>query len=213
MQFRHLLLLVCGLFLFACGTNTNPDEGVIEGTEEEQAEEMAERTVEPVDNTRTSGSASYTIEVLNADKASPRKEMSGRIDGAKIVVNYGSPRVKGRVVFGELEPWGKVWRAGADEATVITLEQDMLVGGETLPAGSYAFFLIPNETGDWTAIFNREYEQWGAYEYDEAADVLRVDVTPSSAETSAEEMDFVIEDGQLQLIWDKTIVPIDMTAA
>jgi hypothetical protein len=104
MQFRHLLLLACGLFLFACGSTDSPDEAVVEGTEEEQAEEMAERTVEPVDNTRTSGSADYTIKELNANKDSPRKEMSGMIDGAKVVVNYGSPRVRGRVVFGELEP-------------------------------------------------------------------------------------------------------------
>lgn len=173
---------------------------------------MTERTVTSIDNTGTTGSNSYKREVINADKASPRKEMSGTLADSKIIVNYGSPRVKGRVVFGELEPWGKIWRAGADEATVVTLEKDVMVEGQRLPAGSYAFFLVPNQDGDWTAIFNREFEQWGAYEYKEDQDALRVNVTPQTVEQSAEELDFTIEEGQLRLHWDKTMVPIDFAA-
>jgi hypothetical protein len=151
--------------------------------------------------------------VINADKASPRKEMTGTIAGAKVVVNYGSPRLKGRTVFGELEPWGKVWRAGADEATVVTFDKDVKVEGKALPAGSYAFFLIPNESGTWTVIFNKEYEQWGAYEYKEAADALRVNITPKAASSTAEELDFTIADGKLRLHWDRTVVPITIAKA
>jgi hypothetical protein len=211
MRFRYLLFLAFGLLLAACGTDAT-DAAVADETEAVQGEEMADRTVEPIDNTGTPGSNSYKIEVINADKASPRKEMSGTLASSKIIVNYGSPRVKGRVVFGELEPWGKVWRAGADEATVVTLEKDVMVEGKRLAAGSYAFFLIPNQDGDWTAIFNKEYEQWGAYEYNEEEDALRVTVAPTTAAASAEEMDFSIQDGQLRLHWDKTVVPITFSA-
>lgn len=212
MRFSYLLFLALGLFAVACGSEAS-DAEVVEETNEVQGEEMADRTVTSIDNTGTPGSNSYKIEVINADKASPRMEMSGTLADSKIIVNYGSPRVKGRVVFGDLEPWGKVWRAGADEATVVTLEKDVMVEGRRLPAGSYAFFLIPNEDGDWTAIFNRQYEQWGAYEYQEDQDALRVTVTPQTVEQSAEELNFTIEEGQLRLHWDKTVVPIDFAAA
>ena len=211
MRFSYLLFLALGLFAVACGSEASNAE-VVDETNEVQGEEMTERTVTSIDNTGTTGSNSYKREVINADKASPRKEMSGTLADSKIIVNYGSPRVKGRVVFGELEPWGKIWRAGADEATVVTLEKDVMVEGQRLPAGSYAFFLVPNQDGDWTAIFNREFEQWGAYEYKEDQDALRVNVTPQTVEQSAEELDFTIEEGQLRLHWDKTMVPIDFAA-
>jgi hypothetical protein len=76
-----------------------------------------------------------------------------------------------------LEKYGKVWRAGANEATVFTTSKDITVEGKKLPAGTYGFFAIPTET-NWTVIFNKVAKQWGAYKYDQAQDALRVTVTP-----------------------------------
>ncbi|RMG72406.1 MAG: DUF2911 domain-containing protein, partial [Bacteroidetes bacterium] len=101
--------------------------------------------------------------------------MSGSIGTAEITINYGSPAAKGRTLWGDLVPYGAVWRTGANEATTFTVSQDVTIEGQTLPAGTYSLFTIPGES-DWTIIFNKTAEQWGAYEYDEAADALRVKV-------------------------------------
>jgi hypothetical protein len=92
-----------------------------------------------------------------------------------IKVMYGQPYKRGREIFGETEPYGKIWRMGANEATEITFTKDVRVNGKILKAGTYTIFGIPN-ADKWTIIFNTELGQWGAYEYDPAKDVLTVDV-------------------------------------
>src|SRR5438067_13264250 len=87
--------------------------------------------------------------------ASPRDSVSGKAAGSTITINYGSPSVKGRKIWGGLEAYGKVWRAGANEATTFTTTKDIKVEGKPLAAGTYGFFLIPNENGTWTVIFNK----------------------------------------------------------
>lgn len=79
------------------------------------------------------------------------------------------PNVKGRKIFGGLEPYGKVWRTGANSATVITFSDDVTIEGNKVPAGEYALFTIPNAT-EWTIILNKTSKQWGAYEYKPADD-------------------------------------------
>lgn len=100
---------------------------------------------------------------------------------AKVI--YNRPHKKGREIFGNLVSYGKVWRLGANEATEITVTQDVKMGGETLPAGTYTLFAIPNPD-KWTIIVNKELGQWGAYRYNDKADVMRFDVpTQKTAET------------------------------
>ena len=107
----------------------------------------------------------------------------------KMTINYSRPAVKGRVVWGNLVPYGLgtseryaggkpfPWRAGANENTTIELNNDVKIEGSALPAGKYSIHMIPSET-DWIIIFNKNNNQWGSFSYDESADALRVRVTP-----------------------------------
>jgi hypothetical protein len=96
----------------------------------------------------------------------------------KITVVYSRPNTKGRKVFGELEPYGSVWRTGANNATTISFTEEVTLEGKTVPAGDYALFTIPGKS-EWTVILNKSIKQWGAYEYKESEDFLRVKVKPS----------------------------------
>ncbi|MEM6733568.1 MAG: DUF2911 domain-containing protein, partial [Myxococcota bacterium] len=113
----------------------------------------------------------------DASRASKNGKLEGAIDGVSMTLTYGRPKVKDRDLWGKLVPYGKVWRAGADEATAVTFSKAVKINGKALPAGSYAFFAIPNKD-KWTLVFNSQAEQWGAYSYDSSKDVLRVDVAP-----------------------------------
>jgi hypothetical protein len=150
----------------------------------------------------------FSVIAFAQDKpvASPRDSVSGKVNGATISINYGSPSVKGRKVFGELEPYGKVWRAGANEATVFTTSKDITVQGKKLPAGTYGFFAIPTATS-WTIIFNKVAKQWGAYKYDQAQDALRVTVTPVKSAMN-ERLVYKINAKGFSLNWDKLSVPV-----
>ncbi|RYU90497.1 DUF2911 domain-containing protein [Mucilaginibacter terrigena] len=142
----------------------------------------------------------------NKPVESPRDSVSAKIGAATISINYGSPSVKGRKVFGELEPYGKVWRTGANEATVFTTSKDIMVEGKKLPAGTYGFFAIPTAT-TWTIIFNKVAKQWGAFKYDQAQDVLRVTVKPVKS-VMHERLVYKINAKGFSLNWDKLSVPV-----
>lgn len=108
-------------------------------------------------------------------RVSPKAGVSQTVGLTDISISYSRPGVKGRTIWGELVPYGKVWRAGADEATKITFSTDVLIEGKKLSAGSYSFFVIPNKN-EWTIIFNKVSDQWGAFEYNESQDALRLKV-------------------------------------
>jgi len=140
---------------------------------------------------------------------SPRDSVSGKVAGANIKIWYGSPSVKGRTIFGGLEPWGKVYRAGANEATQFTTDKDIKVEGKTLPAGKYAFFVIPMEKGQWTVIFNKTAVQWGAFKYDQKQDQLRVMVTPKTIANQGR-MVYKITKNGFSMNWATTSVPVSI---
>ncbi|MBT8187634.1 MAG: DUF2911 domain-containing protein [Croceitalea sp.] len=123
-------------------------------------------------------------------------------------VIYGRPQLKGRSMS-DLAPAGKVWRTGANEAPEITFYKDVTFGGEAVKAGTYSLFTIPGK-GEWTVILNKNLNQWGAYSYDEAADVVRVSSATSTDGESLEafSMAFKEVDGGTHLImgWDTTRV-------
>jgi len=106
-------------------------------------------------------------------------------DGKTITVDYSSPRMKGRKIFGELVPFGKVWRAGANEATSFVPNTNVTVGGKAVPAGSYTIFTIPNED-KWTLIISKKTGESGAEYPGEAEDFARVDMKPSKLPTPVE---------------------------
>jgi hypothetical protein len=152
-----------------------------------------------------------TMVMAQKDKkpASPHLGVKGTVAGANISIRYGSPYVKGRKIWGGLEPYGKVYRAGADSATTFTTDKAITVEGKALPAGKYSFFVIPVEKGKWTVIFNKTAEQWGAFEYKEAQDQLRVMVTPK-AHAMSESLTYVITKNGFSMDWDKISIPVSI---
>lgn len=110
-------------------------------------------------------------------RVSPKAAVIQTVGFTDVRIDYSRPGVKGREIWGGLVPHDKVWRAGANEATTISFSTDVKVNGKTLKAGKYGFFTIPTKD-KWTIIFNKIADQWGAFEYNEAEDVLRIDVTP-----------------------------------
>jgi hypothetical protein len=162
--------------------------------------------------TNNTPTSDYTVTVLEADLPSPRKEMTGQIGAADVTVNYGSPSVKGRTLAGNLIPYGMVWRAGANEATTLEVSEAVTFGGKDLPAGRYALFIRARSTGPWEVILNAEANQWGAYNYDAAKDVLVTTVTPLTVDAVSETMEFLIEGNELVLRWGKIRLPITIQA-
>ncbi|KAF2518708.1 DUF2911 domain-containing protein [Flavobacterium salilacus subsp. salilacus] len=140
-------------------------------------------------------------------KASPAETATGKINGANITIEYSSPSVKGREIWGELVPYGKVWRAGANDATTFTTDKPLMIEGKELPAGTYSFFVIP-EKESATVIFNKEAKQWGAYKYDEGKDQLRVKVTPKKSTKMNERLVYSINKNNVTLSWDNWDIPI-----
>ena len=109
---------------------------------------------------------------------------SYKVSDKAVRIVYGRPQLKGRSM-GDLAPAGKVWRTGANEAPEITFYKDVTFGGQSVKAGTYSLFTIPGDK-EWTVILNKNLNQWGAYSYDEAADVARIAVPSSSASESLE---------------------------
>lgn len=144
-------------------------------------------------------------------RVSPMASVSQTIgESTEITVTYNRPGVKGREIWGKLVPYDKVWRSGANEATTISFSDDVQIEGQALAAGTYALFTIPAKN-EWTVIFNKKADQWGAYDYDSKDDALRIKTTAETA-SNMEWLDYAFEqlDGAsavLALRWEKLKVP------
>lgn len=137
-----------------------------------------------------------------AQRPSPPATASGLIGDLAITLDYSSPAVKKREIWGTLVPYDEVWRTGANEANVFTVNTNVLVNGEKLPAGKYSLFTIPTE-GEWTVIFNKIYDQWGAFNYETSEDLLRIKVAPERTEELQERLFFDIDDaGKVIFKWE-----------
>ena len=152
----------------------------------------------------------------DADRASKNGKAAGTIGGVEVTLEYGRPQVKGRTIWDGLVPYGKVWRTGANEATIISFSNDVLVEGQKLLAGTYSLFTIPTEE-EWVIIFNKTANQWGAFSYDAGQDALRVSVKPQSADHE-EWMSFSFNDlssdsATVVLRWEKLAVPFKIQGA
>ncbi|WP_460954086.1 DUF2911 domain-containing protein [Spirosoma litoris] len=150
-----------------------------------------------------------------ASRPSPPATASGKINGATITINYSSPSVKGRQVWdpaGTLAPYGKVWRAGANEATIFETDKEIKVDGKPLPAGKYSLFAIPGET-EWKFIFNSQTGQWGIKRggeanRDPANDVLTVSAKPAKSSSMNEKLVYEVTKKAVVLKWENVEVPI-----
>ncbi len=132
--------------------------------------------------------------------------------GQDISVRYGRPYKKGRIIFGGLEPFGKVYRCGADSATTVTFNKDVIFGGKPVKAGTYILFVVPNEES-WTIILNAQLGQWGAFDYDKYKDkdILHTDVPVKKLDSSVEQLTISLPPGSLIIAWDQTQVTVPVS--
>jgi len=149
---------------------------------------------------------------LDFPAASPGCTLKQRVGLTDIEIVYSRPSAKGRPIIGGLVPFGEVWRTGANNATKITFSTPVKLEGNDVPAGTYALFTIPGES-EWTIIINKGAAQWGAFQYDEKADVVRFKVNPITLgehiETFTIEFNHIRDDSAvMNLVWEKTVVPI-----
>jgi hypothetical protein len=145
---------------------------------------------------------------LKIPAASPGQRIEQDFGLGTISVKYYRPNTKGRKIFGGIEPYGVVWRTGANNATVITLTDTVDIEGHTLAPGAYSLFSIPG-ADEWTIIFNKNTAQWGAYAYDEKQDLLRFKVKPVRLAAKVETLTIQFanvsqDDGVLQILWENT---------
>lgn len=145
---------------------------------------------------------------------SPTATLSQKVGLTEVSITYSRPSIKGRTVFGDLVPYGKLWRTGANTATKLTFSDDVKIGGKDLPAGSYALFTIPGEN-EWTIIFNKNFNQGGTGNYKEAEDALRVTIKsvkiPGTIETFCINLEDVKPTSALiEILWESTIVQIPL---
>jgi hypothetical protein len=154
-------------------------------------------------------------------RLSPHETISKVIDGNRITIVYGRPYSKDpksgeiRKIWGSLVPFDKIWRTGADEATLLITQKPIVLGGATIPAGAYTLFTLPQADGSARLVVNRQLGQWGM-QYDEKQDLVRVDLKKQASEAPADQFTMAIEKGAdgggvLKLIWEDTQYAVPFT--
>ncbi len=137
-----------------------------------------------------------------SNRPSPPRTAQERINGSEVTIDYSSPAVKNRTVWGDLVPYGKVWRTGANEATTISFQDSVTIGGTAVAPGKYALFTIPDEK-EWTVIINSVWDQWGSYNYDMSKDVVRFKAKPKKTKDIHERLAFTFRDGnEVVMNWE-----------
>ena len=136
---------------------------------------------------------------------SPKETVKATVGGVETEIVYCRPSARGRKMVGGKDPYGQVWRTGANEATTIEFEDDVRIEGKSLPAGKYSLFTIPNEK-EWVIIFNKVHNQWGHYNYDAAEDALRVTVKSERRDNFVETFTIKPEKDSIALIWENFYV-------
>tara|TARA_R110002050_G_scaffold110427_3_gene222637 strand:- start:5055 stop:5558 length:504 start_codon:yes stop_codon:yes gene_type:complete len=150
--------------------------------------------------------------IAQEKRASPLVEKTESVDNVEVKIQYGETSAKGREIFGNLVPYGKVWRTGANEATVIEFKQDLKLNGQLVKAGKYSLFTIPGEE-KWTVIINSIWNQWGAYNYDESKDILRFEVDSKQIDKHEKLSLGITEEGSFQLMWEETAIEFTISKA
>ena len=149
-------------------------------------------------------------ETTKKKSLSPHTETMAMVGDAHIHIDYSSPGVRDRIIFGGLVGYDNVWQAGAHKATWIETNKDLIIDGKTLPAGKYGFFTIPTKE-NWTVMINKNWDQHGKDEYDEGDDVIRFTVNPMISENITEHLEYKVvktneTEGTISLAWEKVTV-------
>lgn len=150
-------------------------------------------------------------------KGSLKAKAIGTIGSTGITINYYSPAVRGRIIWGGLIPFDNVWVTGAHRATSIDFNQEVEIGGVTIASGKYALFTIPGKE-EWTIIINKNWDQHLVDEYDQKLDIVRVKIKPETEETHQERLRYVIEwegdeQGEIVIYWEKLEVSFNVSIA
>ena len=162
-------------------------------------------------------SATAGVAQVEYPRLSPRATIEQQVGLTEVTIRYNRPSMRGRTIWGELVPYGQVWRTGANEATTIEITDDVTINGQKLAKGIYSIHTIPGPE-EWTLIFNSVAQQWGSYTYDAAKDVLRLQVRPIASDHVHElfTLSFprVTEDSaEVHLAWDRVMVPFNIEVA
>lgn len=187
---KNIIILMTTILLVGCigdRSNTSNEEDIPGDTISEKADSIKKKVLSP--NT-------FAMAILG---------------DAHIHIDYSSPRVRNRIIFGGLVAFDQIWQSGAHKATWIETNKDLLIAGKTLPAGKYGFFTIPSKEGDWTLILNKKWDQHGKDEYDEKDDVLRFKVSPVLSEEIQENLEYKViksteNSGSISLVWEKVTI-------
>ncbi|MDQ2747081.1 MAG: DUF2911 domain-containing protein [Acidobacteriota bacterium] len=147
---------------------------------------------------------------LNFPRESQRQEITQTVGDVKVAVVYHRPDVKDREIWGNLVPYGEVWRTGANDNTTFEVSSDVRINGQTLPKGKYGLHTIPGKD-EWTIIFNKVNNEWGSFKYDQKQDALRVSVKPDK-EDFLETMTIDFQNvkttsAEVVIAWEKVKVP------
>jgi hypothetical protein len=134
-------------------------------------------------------------------------------DGKKVIINYSRPSVKGRKIYGGLVPYDQVWRTGANEATSLSIDTDLLIGGSPVPAGNYTLYTVPS-AGSWKLIINKQTGQWGT-NYEQPQDLARVDMQTTKLSQPVEQFTISLENkgadsATLNIDWETTRASVDV---
>ncbi len=158
---------------------------------ERKDETQANQTMQPAEHAAPPASTESQPDTIR--KSIP-SETAGKIGEANLKINYHSPGVKGRVIWGGLVPYDQVWVTGAHRATTLETDKNLTIGGKKLGAGKYALFTIPGKE-NWTVIINKNWEQHLADDYAQQEDVVRVQVTPQTLQSPQERLKYDIKGG------------------
>lgn len=200
MRYFFLLTATLGFFLAAC---TNSSESKVkDGHEGHMMPASGANYADSVNN------GSITEDTM---KGSPKRVAMQTVGGTHVHIEYSSPGVKGRVIWGGLVPYDKVWATGAHKATTVQFFKAVEIDGKTIDAGKYALFTIPGKE-KWTVIFNTRYDQHLADDYNEAEDVLRTSITPQAHELT-QRLTYTVEksgdrSGSINIYWDKIHIAV-----
>ena len=157
-------------------------------------------------------------------RISPHETLSQVIDGNRVMIVYGRPYTKDpktgqdRKIWGDLVPYGGVWRTGSDEATLLITQKPIVIAGTTIPAGAYTLWTLPNEDGTAKLIINKQIGQWGLGpgSYDEKQDLVRVDLKKEAVDTPVDQFTMAVSKdpssgGVLSMVWEKTEFSVPFT--
>ena len=187
-KYIHLSVLLIGFLIVSCKQEVKEDKEVV-------VEEKASETSAQPDKKKP---------------LSPHTSTMAMIGDAHIHIDYSSPGVRNRIIFGGLLAYDQLWQAGAHMATWIETNKDLIIDGKMLPAGKYGFFTIPSKE-EWTIIFNSNWDQHGKDEYEEKDDVLRFKVKPIISDEVTEHLEYQVNkindnEGAISLSWEKVSI-------